>query len=311
MIILNKNIKHQRSPDKILSKKKINEINFFMNKFYAKEHFSFIRYTHGFWDKLFDCIKESKKIDINSDSGIIAEIMSEYVCKNYKWGPTKEVLYKNIDFLRKYENTNYKNIFLGTSFEGCAGSTEGRLAKSREKRHLSREAHFLNRKTVDVYDGLLWKNMAINGSLPLLFDCLKNINTVFICPSFAIETGNRFHVKHIDKLLGLKKFHHIEIHPFKAYSQADNVLNDIYSLDKTFGEEDRCYIFIAGSLANYLILKMHNNTKNTWLLNMGKTLECLLPYHDKGHYSNWLKRLPYIRPMYEEIYKTKNFKAYS
>lgn len=118
----------------------------------------------------------------------------------------------------------------------------------------------------DREDGLLWKRAVINGDFVRFVDALRERHIVLVGPDWLSGFGT---------FANLPRFRHVAIHSTAARAGRRDLMRRLIAEHRP--EDAPVYLFQAGSLATWLIFRLHGRLENATLIDVGLPLDLCAP----------------------------------
>ncbi len=118
------------------------------------------------------------------------------------------------------------------------------------------------------HDGMLWKAATISGEIRTLYDAVRPHRVVAVGPEWLHGLAETFRLPH---------FTLVEIPSRDARGQRTEILERIGDLHGDFRGDAVIYLFEAGTLAPWLIHRLHGALRDACLIDVGRALDVCHP----------------------------------
>ena len=167
------------------------------------------------------------------------------------------------------------DLFVATSHLDYPGSDRLEAGAARDGELLTRIESTLPRGYV-AHDGQLWKRATISGEIRAFYEALRPLQVIALGPDWLIELGGR---------LRLPRFSLKAIDVRKDASRRHELLDDLREAHARLHGEPTALLLQAGALAPWLVLKLHRQLRNTFVVDMGRALDVCVP--ERVFAENW------------------------
>jgi hypothetical protein len=295
---------HLKSPHLFIRERDVNEVEFFLNKIKNKEYYTYVKLNHGWWDRLsqYEMTKEKfgnnlRKMSKHMAKQVIKDDRCPYLC-------SEQMIFRVL-WTYKYAEKLGKSFYIGASPYGCVDTEVSRMKLGRGKPprsarlriYKSQIDHFVS-KDITLYSGYVWKNAAIMLRYLELIDSIKDMQVVLVTKQFDKAKSDK-DIGSLGDVLGIDDFKHIEVGEYSAGAETVSTSNQILEITKN-SAKDKCIILRAGAAAVDIAGRIHGKVEDAFILDLGKSLDCIpfLDKHDKN--GPWIRRMNYMRPWYRE-----------
>lgn len=264
---------------------KYNEnIDHLLKKIKTNDHFSFIKFNHGWWDKLvlYGVNDIVPKLSEKNDFLMSAKIYCKAIQKG-GWRISEDVVFDCLYGL-KHSKSYGKKLHIGVWHTGYRRNyTDADFSKKK------RNEKILYPKYIDninnLYSGIIWKNMVFDNKLAEFIDVIKNKNLTIVAPegeSPFRESGSVF--ENFGKIFNIKNYSFI---PIDSRSASFDYLKIKNSIKNNINNKDNLILLKAGPVGSALIFSLHNDLENTTMIDLGNMMDIFEPLFFKR---TWLKR---------------------
>lgn len=230
-----------------------------VDKIRKREYFSYVRLLHGLWERLYYVSQPPRTIDsIKSDIYNAAKI------------PTPEMAYPPYDHefwkaqnLRMLDNYLIElldmigqpgHVMWGVGTSGFEGQTFGH-EQSQEILSLFKDR--------TLYNGYVWKNSFINGTIVKFLREIQDKHVVVI---------GMHHLRYINKYLHFTKFKFYPIE-MPLEHRRNKMVNDWITFHQQFNGEEVVYLTQLSVIGTWIISKIDDRLKNAYIFDMGRSLD--------------------------------------
>lgn len=265
-------------------------IEFFMDMIDRRRDFSFVREAHGVWDGInltIDSNPDLKRIkkfhigNIDYLSMLLYRYRRNQFHTQVRHWHAEDFIWT--DNLRMIVSEKPENFFFAIS-DVAFYFHDKPTHKVRGLCALRQEAmkKVLPEKSI-FYNAAVWRKYALNGDLDRFFEKYKDHRIVLVGAGYFKDLGER---------LGLTNYHLFQIHEIEGCKYAEQYLKELKKLHISFKGIPVLYLFVAGELATWLIIKLHNELPNSFLIDIGRALDkYYLNYNDP----EWTKRCEWLK----------------
>tara|TARA_R110002020_G_scaffold268819_3_gene484095 strand:- start:36640 stop:37482 length:843 start_codon:yes stop_codon:yes gene_type:complete len=270
---------------------------YFLHKITNQEYFSFVKFNHGWWDKIVEYGVDSNVKRLDSRGMQKAARIYSTILQRGGWVTTEDVIARCI-YCLKHAHIFGDNFFIGVLHTGSIRSRETPATLNKKvrnkalyRKYISADAH--------IYNGGLWKQMVKEKSFLYFVDLIRNKTVIIVGPKNP-EVGKGFnYLENFGNIFKVKNFHFIGIDNKAACKDFDKILSTLNDLAQNIDDE-KVILFKAGPLAAALISKLHGKLSKTYMIDMGHALDIIDPRLANRH---WLKRISHIVKWYRKEFK--------
>ncbi len=252
------------------------QFKFFCDKIDDKEYFSLIRFTHGLWDKIVEYGVHARINNVNDQTLKKAAAIYCNRVQDGGWVMTTDVMYECFYFLKNLDKYD-KNIFLAVAHSGSPFEDQTPI-KHKIKRNNLLFQKFIHPSAI-LYDGLVWKRAVLEEIFLDFISKIIDKHVILIAPNDESRdklTPQKYLMQNLGERLGIKSFHFIDIHPKKASSEYERIMDEVRKLERKL-VGDKVYLFKAGPIGTAVIIRLHREMKNAFMLDIGNVMDIFSP----------------------------------
>lgn len=241
-------------------------------KIAERQYFAFAKVLHGYWERLYHITQQHSLSNIKKTLADICKNNPEFYNSTVDLIPqdkegTRSLFgvlrrdidwhyYELIDFLR-----NRSDVIWGVHPEGFP--TDCHQINPLRRECVEIMEVILNPNNT-YYDGRLWKTACLDGTI---LDFLNEIRNKKICVVGLNHLANI----NDNKYWKFEKFDFIQVQ--MPLSPKRNEFVKLIINHKKQQSDDIAYLFQLGMLAPWAVCKIWDETKDCWILDMGKSLD--------------------------------------
>lgn len=235
------------------------EIDFFLDKIKNNKYFSMIRFPDQWWKATGNAMKSmgvsyNIKSRIINDSDILNKFASHILIGGRSAPYTSSIKILRNNILTMISNHD-DNFYISVK------------ADLKDRREIAKRFLY-NDKFIYAH---IWRKFATDNVIDRLFFDNNDIHFIIVGPFFY---------KNLSKKLSLDNISFIEISETEAHKNVNYTINSIISLREKILKKKVICLFSAGAVSTYMISKLYNILPETYLIDMGRTLDAYY-CHDK------------------------------
>ena len=268
-------------------------IRYYIDLIQGHRYFAFLKQNHGLWDGLVDFMEIESRIRESRGKRNWFKRMENYFSKNNGFVNEREKAFIKLEekgigkyhfvggfmdeIISQFQNPIQNDYYFeAISFRGFSNSAPPDEGGARHTAERMREAVLRFCPIQPLWhDGLIWKDAIMTGELDSLFEIIRGLKVVIVGPQ---------HLSSLGKILKIKDFNHVSIHPTAAIKDRFQILDRVKQIAK-INDVPKVFLFQAGAFSYWLIYRLFKDAPQAFYLDMGLALDIWFP--DKVSIQPW------------------------
>lgn len=232
-----------------------------IRRIYNRQHFSFTKLLHGFWERLYLISEPPRTLDsVKASIRTAQKIQTPQATIPSQeaafWSPKSLTMIDDhlADLLDMVGRPGH--VVWGVGNSGYAGTTHFKQQKSQAIIDLLPSDRIL-------HNGYLWKDACCDGSIAHFFVAIHHISVVLI---------GMHHLRDINKYLKFPKFHFYPVEmPMEPIRH--RMIDDWITYHQQFAGQDVVYLVQMSAIGSWIIAQIGNRLQNAFIFDLGRALD--------------------------------------